>query len=168
MIRRVKALNLFEYTCVRRWLRLQEKPTNFLPRKTAGPLENRHSTTPKTPPPNAASVPWSSPTNEDTDDFDEIIDDDYPEADDGDPYVVKDYEDDDTGAIHYPESHNGNMPPLKTKEYVQGAVEISEDKDGDYRRNMLAKVQRGRFEDEGSEDGDQDHTDDDDNYWVDI
>jgi len=126
--------------------------------------ESPYSTTPKTPPPNAASVPWSSPTNEDTDDFDEIIDDDYPEADDGDPYVVKDYEDDDTGAIHYPESHNGNMPPLKTKEYVQGAVEISEDKDGDYRRNMLAKVQRGRFEDEGSEDGDQDHTDDDDNY----
>ena len=77
-----------------------------------------------------------------------MVDDSYQEPDEGDPYVVQDFDDDEEGATNYPESHNGNMSALKTKEYVKGAVEISEDPDGDYTKNIVSRVSDGRFDDD--------------------
>ena len=119
--------------------------------------------TPKTAPPTAnASVPWNSPAPDaDEEDFDNMVDDSYQEPDEGDPYVVQDFDDDEEGATNYPESHNGNMSALKTKEYVKGAVEISEDSDGDYTKNIVSRVADGRFDDDddaasGGQDDDED------------
>ena len=110
-------------------------------------------TSAKTPPPNAASsVPWQSPAGDmEDEDFDGVVDDSYEEPDDGDPYVVADFEDKEDGPNNYPESHNSNMAPLKTREYVAGAVEISEDKGGDYARRIVNRVSDGRFDDEDDE-----------------
>ena len=119
------------------------------------------ASTPKTAPPTAnASVPWHSPNTdneseeEQDENFDDMVDDSYQEPDDGDPYVVQDFDDDDDGSANYPESHNGSMAPLQSREYVKGAVEISEDRDGDYTKNIISRVADGRFgdDDDGSED----------------
>ena len=105
--------------------------------------------TPKSTPPTAnATVPWQSPAEDGEEDFDHMVDDSYQEPDEGDPYVVQDFDDDDDGATNYPESHNANMSALQTKEYVKGAVEISEDPDGDYTKNIVSRVSDGRFDDD--------------------
>lgn len=122
--------------------------------------------TPKAAPPNAnATVPWQSPAPDaDDEDFDNMVDDSYQEPDEGDPYVVQDFDDEEEGSTNYPESHNANMSALQTKEYVKGAVEISEDSDGDYTKNIVSRVADGRFadDDDGATKGSQE--DDDDSY----
>jgi len=120
-------------------------------------------TTPKSAPPNATSLPWQSPSdNEGVDDeeLDNAVGDNYDGGSD-DPYVISDFDDDNVGTENYPESHNGDMAALKALEYVRGAVEITEDPDGDYARSMAVRNRQGSFDDESEDDSDDSINEDD-------
>jgi hypothetical protein len=106
-------------------------------------------------------IPWAAPTGDDdldTDDFDSLAEEGF--GDEGDPYIVEDFEGDDT-IDAYPENQNEAMPHLERKEYVGGAMEITEDPDGDYdvkvkRVDRLMKGSHGDEDDDdsGSAEGD--------------
>ena len=128
----------------------------------ASPYEQ---TSPKTQAPNAGTVPWQSPAEDDDldDDLDDALNDDYHDDADmqeGDPMVVHEYNDDNTSAANYPESHNEEISPLKAREYIQGAMEITQDKDGDYRKKMIERIARGHFDDEHDDEDREDDGDD--------
>lgn len=111
-----------------------------------------------------ANIPWSAPVEapppDPSSEYDEIIDDDdYDEG--GDPYVIEDFSDAEEDIETYPENQNKVMPVLEAKEYVSGALELAEDKDG----VMTHKILNRWTEDDSSGEDDDDHDghyDDDD------
>jgi intein/homing endonuclease len=107
----------------------------------------------------ASGISWSAPISDDTDldteDFDNLSQDGF--GDEGDPYIVEDFDSDDT-IDAYPELQNESMPHLERKEYVGGALEITEDPDGEYNVKVkrVERLMKGR---QGDDDDDEDTED---------
>lgn len=106
----------------------------------------------------APTLPWPAPTSDDdldTDDFEEMANDDFNEE--GEPYIIEDFGDDDLMDI-YPEEQNKEMPLLDRKEYVGGAMEITEDPKGEYDMKVkrVDRLMNGRDGDEDDDDEDDD------------